>query len=162
MTLYSSINDWGIHRLISMMESLVSTIFIHWACFEIFYFIWKWILFLIFLMKIINKTNFETIIINFLFNTYNQGSPMDRPPEGGGNLGGSSGSTEHPTSKKNSIFVSFRPFLIRLTKKIWKKPWFSQFCKFCWPSSGGIGGTTPTPYWRTLLITVNIRIKWRI
>ena len=34
---------------------------------------------------------------------------------------GSSGSTENPTSKKNSIFVSFRPFCIRLTQNFLKK-----------------------------------------
>ena len=76
----------------------------------------------------------------------NQGSPMDRPLQGaqggGGKMRRASGSMENPTSKIISFFVSFR---IRLAKKFWKKPWFGQFGKFCWPFPGGVGGTTPQP-----------------
>ena len=51
-----------------------------------------------------------------------QRSPMDRLPEGdqGGNLGGLAGQRK-TLHRKNSIFVSFIPFRIRLTKKILKK-----------------------------------------
>ena len=53
-----------------------------------------------------------------------QGSPMDRPPGGPGgggvNLGGSSGSTDNPTSKKFH-FCIIQTILNKISKKNLKK-----------------------------------------
>ena len=75
--------------------------------------------------------------------------PTSRGVQGGGWTWGGLAGHRINLHRKKFHFLSFTSFWIRKAKKkIWKKPWFSQFCKFCRPSpGGGVGGTTSTPYW---------------
>ena len=90
---------------------------------------------------------------------------MDRPPGGSrgrGKLGGLAGQriTIH---RKKFHFCIIQTILNKINKKkILKSLDLANFVNFAdFPQGGGLGGTTPTPYWRTLFIRMVKRIQRR-
>ena len=79
---------------------------------------------------------------------------MDRSP---GGPGGSSGSTDNPTSKKipflyHSHYIILNKIDVNLTEKSLD---LVDFVNFADAPQGG-RGYYPTPYWRTLLISLMV------
>ena len=73
---------------------------------------------------------------------------MDRPPGGPGgvNLGGLAGQRITLHRKKFHFWI-IQTMLNKISKKIWKKPWFSHFRKIFRPSpAGGRGWYPPPPF----------------